>query len=501
MSSLPAVQEPRIELPRKELLSLAAVNPVFYCREFFPKTFRQVSPEFHKDFWGKFEDANYDFFAAEMFRGSGKTTLTRAGISRRIAYGVSRNILAVAISEAMAIHTIRWLKRAIETNLHWTETFLLRKGQKWTDDWIEIVNVPFDCTINVIAKGMTSGLRGLNPDDWRPDFIFCDDISNEETVGTEEQRIKNSELFFGALVPCLAPKSEAPMRKLVLAQTALHKDDIVNKTHADPTFKTVKYAKLVENERGEQESAWPARFPTPEVVKEKEDYARRNQAHVWLREYGCKIISRETAPLDGAWLRYWTALPTDLIYFLGIDPATDSKKKKAHKAAIATIGVQPRTGDTYLCSYFAERGKNPDELWTEYLGMHRQYHPRKAGTETVAFQKMLAWYFRKKMQEDRVFFTITEVNDKRPKPQRIIDAFGMASHGKFYVSPNHAEFIQGWTEWDGESDWDLGDATAQAIALANPWMMSAEATDDVIDADYVESERDIPDLVFEGGAP
>ena len=494
-----AVLKP-VEIPRAELLKLCAVDSIFYCKQFFPKTFRQGSPDFHRDFWQKFRDPSYDLFGAEMFRGSGKTTLTRAGLSQRIAYGISRNILSVAISESMAIHTIRWLKKQIENNSYWTDTFMLRKGTKWADDWIEIINIPMDCNINVLAKGMTSGLRGLNLDDWRPDFIFCDDISNEETVGTEEQRAKNSELFFGALVPSLAPRSEAPLRKLVLMQTGLHKEDIINKAHNDPSFKTVVYPKLVDDSLTGPRSAWEERFPTAEVIRERDEYSKRNQYHVWLREYGCKIVSRETAPLDFSWLRYWKTLPTNLQYYIGLDPAI-SQKKQAHRTAGAVIGVAP-TGDVYLTEYFAQVGKNPDEMWTWLLAKYRQYRPRKVGVETIAFQKFLVWHFQQKMQESKTFFVIDEVQDRRGKADRIIQALsGLASQGKFWVHESHTAFVQGFTDWTENVDWDLGDATAQAITLANPWLSSSYLDGDSVEIDYAVEEKDIPDLVFQGGAP
>lgn len=489
-------------LPRREIISLAAVDSVFYCREFFPRTFRQRSPDYHRDFWAKFEDPEWDLFGAEIFRGGGKTTLTRAGISKRIAYGVSRNILAVAISESMAIHTVRWIKKQIEQNRYWTDTYQLQKGSKWADDWIEIYSIPFDCTINVLAKGMTSGLRGLNPDDWRPDFIFCDDISNEETVGTPEQIKKNEDLFFGALVPVLAPKSEAPLRKLVLAQTGLSKDDIINKAHRDPAFRTVRYPKLLEDSNGALRSAWEDRFPLAEVLQEKEDYVRRNQLHVWLREYGCKIISRETAPLDVEWLRKWKSLPTNLVYYIGLDPASDKPGKKIHRTAIAVIGVNPQTADIYLISYFAQKGKNPDEMWTWLVAAWRQHRPRKVGVETIAFQRMLAWYFRKKMEEDKFFFYIDEIQDKRAKSERIIQAFATcASQGRFHVHENHTEFMEGFGEWNEGLDWDLGDAVAQAITLATPWLAQSSIDGEYTEIGSYEDEKDIPELVFEESCP
>jgi hypothetical protein len=477
------------------------VDTTFYGKQFFPKTLRQDTPLFHRNFWEGFEDNSIDLFGAEIFRGGGKTTLTRVGISKRIAFGISRNILAIAISEAMAIHTIRWLKKQVEQNQYWTSTFELQRGTKWTDEWIEIQHGPMGFTINILAKGMTSGLRGLNLDDYRPDFIFCDDISNEETVGTPEQRTKNRELFFGALVPSLAPKSEAPMRKLVLAQTSLHKEDIISLAHKDPAFRTVCYPKLVEKSDGVQESAWESRFPLAQVLQEKEEYTKRKQLHTWLKEYGCKIVSRETAPLDSLQLQYWKALPTNLLYFIGLDPAV-SKKRQAHRTAAAVVGLQPQTGDIYLLTHFAQVGKMPDEMWNWLVQQYRQYRPRKIGAETIGFQKFLKWYFETKMLETRTFFAVEEVEDRRSKPDRIIQAFsGLASQGKLWVNENHTDFVQGYTEWTEDVDWDLGDAVAQAITLANPWLAMADGSV-LNDEDYpMEDEKDIPDITYEGGCP
>jgi hypothetical protein len=501
------VQEPvRIDLPRAEVLQLAAADDVWYCRQFFPRTFRQRTPEWHRDFWYHFNNSERDFFGAEIFRGGAKTTLTRAGLSKRIGFGLTRNTLAIAINETMASHTVRWIKKQVEDQTYWAQIFQIQKGSKWTDDWIELINVPLDMKINVIAKGMTSGIRGLNFDDWRPDFVVCDDISNEETTGTPEQLEKQKNIFFGTIIPAMAPKSEAPNRKLVLLQTGLHKEDIINQAHNDPTFFTVKYPKLVfDAATGAPLSAWPERYPIEEILKERNEYIRKKLYHVWLREYGCKIISKETAAFDAEWLRDWNSLPVTLEYYIGLDPASDSKKKQAHKAAGAVIGMSRRTGDVYLIEYLAQSGKNPEELWTWLKRCYIQYRPRKIGVETVGFQRILKWYFEQKMREENFYFSITSFDDRRAKPDRIRQAYtGLASQGKLHINPNHIEFRAGFTDFQDNVDWDLGDAGAIAICMANPWMIiPTEGPDpeENPDAWIIEEEKSIPDLEFESGAP
>jgi hypothetical protein len=479
------------------------VDQELYCHQFFPKTFRSKSPGFHKDYWSKIENPDMDYFGAEMFRGSAKTTLARAAISRRVAYGISRNILSVAISEQMAANTVRWMKKQVEHNTLWAQTYGLVKGSKWSDDWIEIYHTICDTTINVIAKGMTSGLRGLNLDDWRPDFIYCDDICNEENTGTPEQRTKTSELLFGALAPSLAPKVEAPLRKLVLTQTGLHREDCINLAHLDSSWHTVKYPKIYRDEEGAWVSAWPELYPIDAILQEKESYIRRRQIHVWLREYECKLVSSESAAFDPEWLKYWKVLPTTMAVFIGIDPASDSKRKEAHKSAICAIGVY--AGETYLLEYYAQKGKNPEELWTALTGMRRRWGAkvRKVGVETVAYQKMLHWWFKQKMVETNDFFLIHEFNDRRSKADRIRQAFsGIASNGKLWVSENHTDFIREFTEYTDNVDFDLLDAGAQAISLANPHMLSL---DTFIEGEAEEigmlDEKHIPELEWQGAAP
>ena len=492
----------QVELGYGELWDLAAVDPLFYCQHFFPKTFRQESPAFHKDFWEKIENPDYDYFAAEIFRGGAKTTLTRVAASRRIAYLFGRNLLSVAINETMAVETLRWIKKQVEQNTAWAQCYKVRQGSKWADDRIEIYHDIGQCTVNVLARGITGGIRGINLDDWRPDFVICDDICNDENTSTEEQRNKTNNSLFGVVVPGLAPKVEAPHRKVALLQTGLHKDDVINQAHRDPAWTTVKYPKLYVDEHGSAKSAWEEMYPIDAILKEKENYVKQRRLHIFLREFELKIVSASGAAFDTNWLKYWTVLPVGMRTYIGLDPASSSKKK-AHKTAIVVVGVF--RGQTYILDYMSQVGKNPDEIWEWLSAAVRNWHPRQVAVETVAYQKMLAWYLRTKMQEHNFYFPIREYEDRTSKPDRIRQAYtGIASNGQLYVHENHTQFVQDFGEYADDIDIDLLDAGAIAIKAANPWMF--KGTDrlgaDALDGEYeVEDERDIPALVYEGGAP
>lgn len=462
-----------------ELYKLCAVDNELYARTFFPKTFRQASPEFHKDYWQKIEDPSFDFFAAEVFRGGGKTTLARVAISKRIAYALSRNVLNVAINESMSLNTARWLKKQVEFNTLWSQTYGLSKGQKWADDQFEVNHNLEQIGITVTSKGMTSGLRGLNLDDYRPDFIYCDDIQNEENTKTEESLQASNDLFFGALAQSLAPKSEAPHRKFVLTQTAIVKGDIITSAHKDPTFTTVKYPKILQSkgEDGEvtETSAWPERWSLEEVLKEKEDYRRRRMLYVWLRECGCKLVGTGETPFEAKNLLPWQSLPPGMVTFIGIDPAI-SKAKKAHKAALVVIGMY--AGTFYLLDSYAQKGQSPDEIWSTLCTYVRKWRPIRVGVETVAFQKMLKWYFEKKMQEENFYFPIYDFDDRREKTSRILQAYsGIMSQHRFCVNfETQGDFFDTLIAWTPGEDVDVLDAGAIALSQAQPWMIEVGGT-------------------------
>jgi hypothetical protein len=476
------------------LIELAAADPIFFSRAFFPKTARQKSPWFHSQIWNLLETGGNPYVGIEVFRGGAKTTIVRLNLAKRISYSISRTILIVSASQSHAARSVRWLKSQVEKNATWANTFRLRKGNKWTDEEIEIVNGITGESTFVLAVGITGQIRGVNLEDYRPDFIVADDPCDEENSGTDEQLKKTAELFFGALAPGLAPRSECPNAMMVLLQTSISNKDLINTAHKDPQWRTFKFPIIVDKE-GVKASAWPDRWTLEELVQMKESYTRRGQLYLWLREYECTITSPEEAPLKMDALRYYEVSPESMIVYFGLDPARP-KSKNPHKSCLSAVGRVGR--DVYLLEYFTQTNVNPDELWNSFYAMALRWRPFMVGVETIAYQQALAWYFRKKMVEVGVFWQVKEVEDRRRKADRIIQEIaGLASEGHLYVRPTQDEWIEAYRSWRVGEDQDLLDSTALAIALSGNLVLSVgdESAIPLLD------ESNIPDLQLELGCP
>ena len=284
MISSPGVAGPTNRLfPQKielsEAVQLAAIDTDFYGRFFFPQTIRQKSPPFHALMDAKLEGPSRKV-SFMVFRDGAKTTKLRIFLSKRIAYAISRTILIVGKSQDHSRRTVEWLMSKVEYNSLWANTFALRKGKKWTSEEIEIFHGTDDVPIRVIALGITGSTRGINVDDYRPDLIVIDDPCDEENTATPEQRQKTEDLLLGSLNNSLAPASEFPRAKIVLLQTLLHPEDVISKCDADPSWDSVRISVF----REDGTSSWPDRYPTKDLLREKEGYIARGKLPLWMRD-------------------------------------------------------------------------------------------------------------------------------------------------------------------------------------------------------------------------
>ena len=481
-----------------DVFNLAAEDGIFFSHCFFPRTVRQGSAQMHHDLWVGLEEKDSRYFAAEIFRGGAKTTNTRLFTAKRISYGISRTILYVSKSLGHAVRSIRWLKRQIETNRKWTAFYGLSRGSKWTDDEISIKHAGMGIEITVIAAGITGQIRGINTqDDFRPDLIVVDDPNDEENAATEEQRTKMDALFFGSLQNSLTPPTENPFSKMVLLATSLDSHDLINQAHASSNWKTIKFPCFLMDETKGEVSAWPQRFTTEFLKAERQAYIDRGQFYLWLREMECKLASPDGAAFNSKLLQFYENPPEVMDVLFAIDPAR-SNQKSAHKCAIVAIGLA--NSKAYLLEYYAQKGKNPEEIWNQFFLMAQRWRPRQVAIESVAYQQVLAWYFGTKMNQENYFVSILEFNDRRSKPNRIRQAIGgRLANGSLLIRKTHIDVIKQITDYRDGVDFDLLDALAIALDSATPWLLNS-IDGEAEDLSYLMDEKLIPPLKLMEGS-
>lgn len=500
-----------VSLSIGEVVKLAAVDSEVYCRTFFPKAFRQKSPEFHKEIWADLEDPNVRYPNIRAFRGSAKTTICRAFSSKRIAYGISKTILYVGASEAHAQRSIRWLRRQVEINKLWAGTFGLSRGEKWDETQIQILQrVPTgnsnsdgspefeESTIWVLGVGITGNIRGINFDDYRPDLIILDDIITDENAATDEQRTKISDLLFGALMQSLAPVSEEPNAKMALLSTPQHEKDAANLAQTDIQFKTLSFPcwtkETMDSPVRAQESSWPERYSSEELRAAKLASMARNKLSTFTKEMEVRLITAEEKAFR-PWLIIQSDIPLHPYCVSAIDPVPPPSDRQIAKGMKgkdfeAHVVWGREGGEYFLLDYAQNRGHDPNWSVNQFFTFAQQYRISSCVVETIAYQRTLKWIIEQEMQRRRQYFVIFPYSDTRKKTLRIITTLsGIAAQGKLHIRPHHTEFAQQFADYSEITDGvdDLLDASAMALSkLVNPALERGHGN--YLDSDVEELE-------------
>jgi hypothetical protein len=479
----------------QEAIQLGASSLIAYGQLFFPRTFRQSSPQFHEEIGRQlYSSARYNAF--EVFRDGAKTSLLRVYTSQRIAYGISRTIMYVSSSQTHSSFSLRWIKRQIEYNKPWAQLFGLRKGSKWTDEIIEIYHGVEDTPITVLAVGITGQIRGFNLDDYRPDLIIADDVQTDENVATLEQREKLKNTFFGALVNSLAPASDSPSAKIVLLNTPMVRDDLIETCMADPQWNGQRFG--IFDEHGN--SRWESRWPTAEMRARKEAETKAGRYSVWMKEKECVIVKKEGKTFDVSQIKFWDVLPDGMTVLSSIDPAS-SDAKDADDQVIMSTGFKGAA--VYCLEYSAEKGEMPDAASFSLFGQIRKWRPIKIVAEAISYQRVLAWYIRREMTKQRLFVQVEEIQDRRKKKDRIIQALvGLIAFGNLYIHPSMEKLVAQLDQFDEGGHDDVIDALAMAVVAANP---NLRDDTDTIEGEFrvlqEEEEEMYPSLTYQRGAP
>lgn len=469
------------EISVDEMVQLAAISPQLFNSTFFPKTVRQLGAPFHDEMDDILDDPRHRLVHFRAFRGSSKTTRLRLFSARRVSYGFSRTVLYVGLSEAHATRSLNWLRGQVERNKLWTGTFGLRPGKKWQETEAEIINEKLGITSWFLGVGITGNIRGINFDDYRPDLIICDDILSDENTATREQREKIINLVEGALKESLAPRTEDPNAKLAFLQTPMHVEDASAEVEKDPQWTTRTYAcwtpETLDAPLAEQESSWPARYPSEDLRRAKSAAAARHRLSIWVRENECRLTSPERVAFRPEWLNITDDIPDPSTTYnvLAIDPVPPPSPLQMAKGFAGkdyeAIEVWGRANGNYYRHYGVQnRGHDPSWTVNTALQLARQFKVVKIRVESIAYQRALAWIFRQEMLRRGTFYQIDDFSSNMKKYNRIVSTFnGDASHGRIYVHSSHTDFITQFMGYGTGDHDDILDAASMCLMdLINP---------------------------------
>ena len=141
-------------------------------------------------------------------------------------------------------------------------------------------------------------------------------------------------------------------------------------------------------------------------------------------------------------IRYYEKMSGNLIYCTSVDPAPTDKAASNIDSdfnVVLTTALNPATGQVYIVHYDRDR-VDPGELVEFIFNHHRAYNPDVVYIESVAYQKTLMYWVRRRQSELNEMFYIEEVKNARiSKNARILGLQPWFDDDRVAMKKEHAD--------------------------------------------------------------
>ncbi len=161
------------------------------------------------------------------------------------------------------------------------------------------------------------------------------------------------------------------------------------------------------------------------VPKFNEEVLNQLEAALGPYMYSALYLNLPTSAADmlfkPAWINYYAELPQGLLFCTSQDPSSGDANLTSDPDydSIMTTAINPKNGHIYVVHYNRER-MDPGQQVSVLFDHYRAYKPMRYYLEAISYQRTLAYWIRKKMNHENVFFPIEEVRShKASKVDRI----------------------------------------------------------------------------------
>lgn len=459
-----------------QLVELCALDSELFCKTFFRDTFSQQSAPFHQDIWDMLENDHFEKVAISAFRGSAKTTIARAYIAKRIAYGIGAFSLLASETSTHSVSSLAWIKQYIEGSEGVGDLFKvafgLEKGAKWSEDHIEVWHRGTGKMISVRALGVEGQVRGLNLKGKRPDLIYLDDPCNKENSSTEDAQRALQDLVYGALLKSITPRTECPEAKVILTNTPIAHGDLIFKAEQDPSWRFLRVGCFFRDADGERQSTWPSRFTMKALEADEETHRRMRMLSVFVREMECELVSDEESYFAESWLKFYDETPdwaTSTTRIGAVDPVPPPSEAQQAKGlagkddeGLAVVGFAGRRA--ILLDLRLSSGHNPDWTIDTFFALQERWRCQSWRVEGVAYQRTLKWMLEQAMKDRKRWVQIDAEADNRKKMIRLRQIYTMVcAEGELWVPRSAVRFLEQWRPYPVVKHDDALDVVAMAL--------------------------------------
>jgi predicted phage terminase large subunit-like protein len=386
------------------------------------------------------------------YRGSAKSTLfSKAKSLHKIVQKKTKYTIHISDGATLAKENLEAIRLELEENSELIEDFNIKKASTWAEDRF-IVKVD-NHYLKVQAFGSGTRIRGKNFLTHRPDNIFIDDLENDINIENKNQRDKLEQWFISTVLQ-LPNRDE--LYNIYILGTVLHYDSVLIRLSNRKDIVTHKFSAILKMPTNMVlwEKCFYSKEPKEFFVKNKKELLKgiKVDNSLWLESSSMTIfellmfyfenkkafyqeLQMEGFDEENQLFKplFYKELPSDLIYYFGIDPALG--KKNGDYWAIVVIGKSNSSKKYYVVDAVLKK-EHPDNLTIQLIKLAKTYNPIKISIETVQFQEYYKDSIKNKSFDLNIHLPVSEFKSSLDKEIRVSSIAPDVNDGTILFNPN-----------------------------------------------------------------
>ena len=363
---------PEDRMSKAERIERGRTDWSWFCRYYLAHYFKSESAPFHAELielaW------SVDRFAGAAPREHAKSTVVSfARVIHAVCYKLTHFTVIFRDSDGVAEMAVDDIRQEFEENERIAEDFgdLIGK-RKWTG-----AQFVTSTDIKIMGRGRGSSARGLKHKQFRPDLVIVDDIEDDQSVESKEQRDKLDRWFRRVVSNIVGPGG-----KLFIVGTILHHDSLLSRLLKQTDVYTTRIWRAIQDDG---KPLWPAIWPTSRLEAKRKEIGARNFATEFMNDAANEEEQIFTSNFERRYSDEDLA-GVKLDQAAAIDPAIGQKAKN-DDTSIAVVGTH--NANYYVLSMRMGHWKIQKQVEL-VLGTARMWpNLLKFGFETIAYQTAL----------------------------------------------------------------------------------------------------------------
>ncbi|MBF0368572.1 MAG: phage terminase large subunit [Magnetococcales bacterium] len=338
------------------------------------------------------------------------------------------------------------------------------------------------------AFGSGKRVRGLRHGPHRPDLLILDDMENDESVRSLEQRDKLDAWLKKSALKLGPPDGSMDV---IIVGTVLHHDSVLNRLLNDPLWESMRFQAIrrwpdemplwdrweqLLRQEGEEVAgafykqnkgrmdagavvSWPGVRPLVNLMK-----LRADDHDAFDSELQNQPL-RENATFGE--ILFWSQENPNWLYFGAVDPSMGKSGGRGDPSALIVVGLDRETGVVSVVEADIRR-RTPDQIIEDIIALQLQYGCRRWVVETIQFQEFFKDELVKRSAKRGTPVPAQGVKPSTDKGLRISSIQPHLKNGLIQLHQSQKTLISQLKHWGEPGTHDDGpDALQMAFAAAH----------------------------------